>query len=101
MISPCEDAGTGGRTQSGGVHVGVAQAILGQVIDVRRGDRATIATKLTKTCVIEHDEKHVGRTLFGASGSGQAGCDWSNVRPMTPLKAVPGLYSFRDMNLLL
>jgi len=35
---------------------------------------------------------------FARSGSGQDGDETSNVRPMTPLNAAPGLYSFKDMN---
>jgi hypothetical protein len=34
---------------------------------------------------------------FARSGRGQAGCETSNVRPMTPVKAVPGVYSFNAM----
>jgi hypothetical protein len=36
-----------------------------------------------------------GAPALARNGSGQAGSDTSNVRPMTPLKAVPGLYSLR------
>jgi hypothetical protein len=31
------------------------------------------------------------------SGSGQAGSDWSTVRPIMPGKVVPRLYSFNDI----
>src|SRR5262245_2744215 len=45
-------------------------------------------------------------TTFGApflarSGSGHAGDDSSNVRPITPENALPGLYSFSATRLLL
>jgi hypothetical protein len=35
----------------------------------------------------------LGVPSFALSGCGHAGDDTSNVRPMTPVKAVPGLYS--------
>src|SRR5215470_9895121 len=37
--------------------------------------------------------KTLGAPSFARSGCGQAGCDTSNVLPITPLNAVPGLYS--------
>jgi hypothetical protein len=43
----------------------------------------------------------LGAPSLARSGSGQAGSDWSTVRPMTPVKAVPGLYSFSAMIYLL
>ena len=41
-----------------------------------------------------------GAPSFARSGSGHAGDDLSNVRPITPVNAVPGLYSFSAMVLL-
>src|SRR5258705_235952 len=42
-----------------------------------------------------------GAPSFARSGSGQAGLETSNVRPMTPGNAVPGLYSRSAMLVLL
>jgi hypothetical protein len=39
----------------------------------------------------------LGAPSLARSGSGQDGLDWSTVRPMTPLKAVLGLYSLSDI----
>jgi hypothetical protein len=36
-----------------------------------------------------------GAPSLARSGSGHAGDETSNVRPMTPLNAAPGLYSFK------
>jgi hypothetical protein len=38
----------------------------------------------------------LGAPFFERGGSGQAGWDWSKVRPTTPVKADPGLYSLSD-----
>src|SRR4030095_5358478 len=43
----------------------------------------------------------LGAPSFARNGSGQAGSGPSKVRPMTPLKAVPGLYSFSAIKFLL
>src|SRR5687767_12626479 len=42
-----------------------------------------------------------GAPSFERRGSGHDGCDTSNVRPRTPLKAEPGLYSLSAMSTLL
>ncbi len=39
----------------------------------------------------------LGAPSLARMGSGQAGLDWSTVRPITPGKVVPGLYSLSDM----
>src|SRR5947209_18121112 len=39
----------------------------------------------------------LGAPSLARMGSGQAGLDWSTVRPITPGKVVPGLYSLPDM----
>ena len=39
----------------------------------------------------------LGAPSFARSGSGHAGFDTSKVRPITPVNAVPGLYSFSAM----
>jgi hypothetical protein len=41
--------------------------------------------------------KTLAAPSLARGGSGQAGSDWSWVRPTTPVKAVPGLYSFKDI----
>jgi len=41
--------------------------------------------------------KTLGAPSLARSGSGQEGLDWSNVRPTTPLNALPDLYSFSEM----
>ena len=43
----------------------------------------------------------LGAPSFARNGSGQAGSDTSKVRPLTPLNAVPGLYSLRAIKILL
>src|SRR6266496_2974943 len=43
----------------------------------------------------------LGAPSFARNGSGQAGDETSKVRPMTPLNAVPGLYSLSAMILSL
>ncbi len=43
----------------------------------------------------------LGAPSFARSGLGHAGLETSNVRPMTPLNAVPGLYSLRVTSWLL
>lgn len=43
----------------------------------------------------------LGAPSFARNRSGQAGSDTSKVRPLTPLNAVPGLYSLRAIKILL
>ena len=43
----------------------------------------------------------LGAPSFARNRSGQAGSDTSKVRPLTPLNAVPGLYSLRATKILL
>src|SRR5580765_5943895 len=43
-------------------------------------------------------KRMLGAPSFARRGSGQAWLDTSNVRPMTPVKAVPGLYSLSAMS---
>jgi hypothetical protein len=40
----------------------------------------------------------LGAPSLARSGYGQAGSDWSSVRPITPGKMVPDLYSFIDIS---
>jgi hypothetical protein len=45
--------------------------------------------------------KTLGAPSLARKGSGQAGEETSNVRPITPLNALPGLYSFNAIKTLL
>ena len=93
VVAAGQDARARRRTERRGVHVVEEQAVLGQGVDVRRFNGAAVTAHLAETCIVLHDEKDVGHPLPGAQGCGQAGCDTSNVRPITPVNAVPGLYS--------
>src|SRR5271165_4922326 len=42
----------------------------------------------------------LGAPSFALTGSGQAGLETSKVRPMTPVNAVPDLYSFKAIRFL-
>jgi hypothetical protein len=43
--------------------------------------------------------KTFGEPSLARRGIGQAGLDWSTVRPMIPENALPGLYSFKGIKL--
>ena len=62
VVAAGEDAGAAGRAQRRGVHVVVAQARCGQGIEVRRLDRAAVATEMPEAGVVEDDHQHVRRT---------------------------------------
>jgi hypothetical protein len=48
---------------------------------------------MTKTGVVEDNEQHIRCAFTRPVGAGHAGLDTSKVRPITPGKACPGLYS--------
>src|SRR3954469_13150873 len=52
------------RAQRRRVHPRIAQTLRGQRIDVRRRDRAPVASELPESRVIEHDGEHIRRTLL-------------------------------------
>ena len=63
MVAAGDDARAARRAERRRVHVVVAQAALGQAVEVRRRDRAAIAPELTEPRVVQHDEQHVRRAL--------------------------------------
>ena len=101
VVAAGQDARARGRTEGRGVHVVEEQPVLRQVVDVRRFNRTAVAAHLAETRVVLHNEKDVGHPSLARKGCGQAGCDTSNVRPMTPVNAVPGLYSLSAIGSLL
>ena len=100
MVAPGQDAGARRRAQRRGVHVVEEQAVRGELVDVRRCDGASVTAQLGEAGIVLYDEEDVGCTFFARRSSGQAGLETSTVRPMTPLKAVPGLYSLRGILIL-
>ena len=66
MVAAVDDARPRWRAQRGGVHVRVQQAVCGQRVDVRRGDRASIAAEVTEPHVVDDDEQDVRRARLGA-----------------------------------
>ena len=68
MITPRQQASPRGRADSRRVEVGVAQAVVGQLIQIRGLNRASIATQLALTCIINNDVDDIWGTLrrFGS-----------------------------------
>ena len=65
VVAAGENARARRRTQRGGVHVGVLQAVGGQGVDVRCGDRAAVTAEVSVAGVVEDDEHHVGCVVGG------------------------------------
>ena len=61
VVAPGQHARARRRAQRRGVHVGVAQPVLRQPVEVGRVDRRAVATELPVAGVVEHDEEHVRR----------------------------------------
>ena len=68
MIPPGQHACPRRRAKRRCVHVVIDEAVRRERVEVRRVDRAAVATELAKPCVVQDEEQHVGRALFGAEG---------------------------------
>ena len=67
MVAAGQDARAGRRAQRRRVHVGVQQAVRGELVDVGRPDRRAEAAELPEAGIVDHDEQHVGGTRPGAN----------------------------------
>ena len=61
VVAPREDAGAARRTERRGVHVGEAQPVRGEAVEVGRPDRRAVAAEMPIPGVVEDDEEDVGR----------------------------------------
>ncbi|MGB5844988.1 MAG: hypothetical protein WBG94_11125 [Anaerolineales bacterium] len=68
MVAPGQDAGAGGRTQGGGVHIVVTHPACRQAVQVGGGDGAAVAAQVPKAGVVQDDEQDIGRALLSAVG---------------------------------
>ena len=66
VVASRKNARTSRRAQRGRVHVHEPQSALGQRVEIRRGDWAAVAAKLSKAGVVLHDEEHVRGALLRA-----------------------------------
>ena len=73
MIAAGQHAAPGRRAERRGVHVVEEQSVGRESIDVRRLDRAAVATHLAKAGVVLHDEQHVGGTCLRSQRLGPRG----------------------------
>ena len=80
MVAPGHDARPARRAQRGRVHVGVAQPVRRERVEVRRRDRAAVAAQLPEADVVEHDHQDVGRA------GGRTGFVWP---PWLGLPVIP------------
>jgi len=81
------------------VHIVLAQSIFRQCIHVESLHRAALAAELSVTGILQHNEKHIRRTFFGAVGF-RPSLFGSPIRAAnTLLKAQPGLYYLRDIRI--
>ena len=78
MIAAGQHAGTRRRTERGRVHVVEQEAILRELVDVRRRDRRAVAAELAKSGVVDDDEEHVRRPRFGATRRGPCGLGFAD-----------------------
>ena len=94
MVAAGQDARARRRAQRGRVHVVVAQAVLRELVDVRRADRRAEAAELPEAGVVEHDEQHVRRARLRAlAARAKPGSTSPIVRPRRPGNAAPCGYS--------
>ncbi len=64
VVAPGDQRGAGRRAERGGVEVGVAQAVLRQLVHRRGRDHAAEGARRAEALVVGHDQEHV-RRAFG------------------------------------
>src|SRR5215831_17961915 len=63
MVATCDEGGTRGRAERGGVHACVAQTCLPYAIERGRRNNAAERARRAEAAVIRHDEEHIWSLL--------------------------------------